>query len=201
MVGVAGSPLVVGGMEPFVEGTPPTAAVGGSAIVDVPGPVRGAVAFVLVFLLGAALVRRFGPFLDRSVDASMERPLASLGYGAAAHAVIAFAGVYLADQLAGVPTAEWNAGVVGVVAGLLVVLLASALGFTVVGSAAAALWLDGRPWTGPLVGAALAGGSAAVEPLVGGLVWFVVVSTGIGGAVRRWIHASAGPDPSNVPRE
>lgn len=171
-----------------------------TAVVDLPGAVRGPAAFGLVLLLGGAIAWRFGPFLARSSEASMERPIASVGYGAAAHAVIVFAGVYLASQLAGVPTGGWNAGVVGVVLGSLVVLLAAALGFTVVGSTVADLWLDGRPWAGPVVGAVLAGGAAAVDPVVGGLLWFVVVSMGIGGPARRWLHASAGPDPAEVRR-
>ena len=176
-------------------------AVDGTIIADLPGPVRGAVAFVLVLLLGGIILWRFGSFLDRAIDASTERPVVSVGYGVAAHVVIAFAGVYLATQLAGAPTGGWDAGVVGIVAGLLLVLLVSALGFAVVGSAVAALWLDGSRWTGLLVGSLLAGGSAAVDPLVGGVLWFVLVSTGIGGTVRRWIHASEGPDPSAVRHE
>ena len=179
----------------------PMQAVDATVIVDVPGPVRGTVAFVLMLLVGGAIAWRFAPFLDSCVDASIERPLASVGYGVAAHAVIAFAGVYLSTQLAGAPRSEWNAGVLGIFAGLFLVLVASALGFTVVGATIAVIWLDGPEWATPVVGALLAGGSAAVDPLVGGLVWFVVVSTGIGGAVRRWIHASAGPDPSTVRRE
>lgn len=174
---------------------------GPTAFVDLPGPIRGAAASVLVLVVGAVLVWRYEAFLERSIDASMERPLASVGYGVAAHAVIAFAGVYLANQLAGVPTAGWNAGIVGVVVGLLLVLAASALGFTVVGSAVSGLWLGDRRWAGPVVGALLAGGAAAVDPRVGALLWFVVVSMGIGGPARKWLHASEGPDPSDVRRQ
>lgn len=179
----------------------PMQVVDPTAVVGLPAAVRAAAAFGLVLLLGGAIVWRFEPFLARSIDASMERPIASVGYGLAAHAVIVFAGVYLGSQLASLPTGTWNAGVVGVALGSLVVLGAAALGFTVVGSTVADLWLGGRPWAGPVVGATLAGGAAAADPVVGGLLWFLVVSTGIGGPARRWLHASEGPPPADVRRE
>lgn len=198
MAGVTGGSLLVGAIEPAV--TPrPMQVWGSTGILDLPWPIRGIAAFLLVLLVGGVLVRRYDAFLDRSIDASMERPLASVVYGAAAHAVIAFAGVYMATQLARAPTAGWNAGIVGLLVGLLLVLVASALGFTVVGSTVVGYWSGDRRWGGPVVGAALAGVAAAVDPAIGWLPWFVIVSMGIGGPVRRWLHASEGPDVSGAP--
>lgn len=193
MVGVTGYLLdVAAGAAPArTTSSPPPDP---TAVFDLPGPVRGTAAFVLVLLLGGLLLRRFEPFLERSVEASMDRPLASVGYGVAAHAVIAFGGVYLANQLTQVPTGGWNAGAVGIAAGMLLVLLAAALGFTVVGSTVAGLWLEGRRWAGPVVGALFAGVAAALDPPIGWLLWFVVVSMGIGGPARKWLHASEGPE-------
>lgn len=200
MVGVATGPFVEAGWVEITGASGLLQAVDPTAVFDLPRVVRGVAAFAIVLALGALVVWRFGPFLARSIEASLERPVASVGYGAAANVVIVFGGVYLTSQLAQLSAGGWNAWVVGVAVGLLLVLLATALGFTVVGSTVAALWLADRPWAGPVVGAALAGGAAALDPLVGGLVWFVVVAIGIGGPARRWVHASEGPDPADVRR-
>ena len=171
-----------------------------TVVTEMPGPIRGAVAFVGVLLLGLVLVRRFGGFLDRAIQASMARPLWAVGYGLAGHAVVGFGSVYLASQLAQLPTGGWYAGVVGVGAGLFLYVVASSLGFTVVGTVVATLRSEEPWWAGPLVGALLAGGAAFIPPPVGWLTWFVVVSIGIGGPVRKWLHASEGPDPADVRR-
>jgi hypothetical protein len=168
---------------------PPMQAVGASAVLDAPAPVRGIGAFALVSVLGALLLWRREDFVERSIDASMDRPLASLAYGAAAHAVIAFGWVYMTNQLAGLEAFGWNAGSVGVLLGLLLVLLAAALGFTVVGSTVVAFaWRSSR-WRGLFVGAVVAGVAGFVGSLAGGTLWFVIVSMGIGGPARNWLHA------------
>ena len=200
MVGVTGYPLDVAAWA-VLAGTTSPPPLDPTAVFDLPGPVRGTAAFVLVLLLGGLLVRRFEPFLERSVEASMDRPLASVGYGVAAHAVIAFGGVYLANQLTQAPTGGWNAGVVGVAVGMLLALLAAALGFTVVGSTVAGLWLEERRWAGPVVGALFAGVAATLDPPIGWLLWFVVVSMGIGGPARKWLHASEGPEVRGARRD
>lgn len=167
----------------------PVQVTGPSAVLDAPGPVRALAAFVLVSAIGGVLLWRYGSFVDRSIDASTARPLSSLGYGVAAHAVIAFGAVYLATQLAGFEVLGQNAGVLGVLGGLLLALLAGSLGFTVVGSIVVGLGRQRRPWYGLLVGAVIAGVAGGLDPLAGGVLWFVVVSMGIGGPARRWLHA------------
>ena len=160
-----------------------------SAVLDAPGPVRGLAAFLLVSVLGAILLWRYEPFVERSIDASMDRPLSSLVYGVAAHAVIAFGGVYLVNQLTNLEAFGWNAGVLGVVAGMLVVLLAASLGFVVVGSTAVEFAWGRSHWYGLAVGALVAGVAGFLGSLAGATLWFVVVSMGIGGPARNWLHA------------
>lgn len=172
----------------------PLQAVDLTAIADAPWPSRGAAAFALVLVVGGGLLWRRRAFVERSIAASTDRPLASLGYGIAAHAVIAFAGVYLASRLVRAGGLGRDAGLVGAMAGGVLMLIAAGLGFTVVGAVLAGLGGRGQGVTGAVVGAFIAGGVAAVEPSAGALAWFVVVSTGIGGPVREWVHASAGPD-------
>lgn len=169
-------------------------ALPGGDLATLPPVARGAAASAAVLLLGAGLRWRRPGVVERAVAESADRPLSSLGYGAAAHAVIAFGGVYLLTQLTQVRAAGWNGGVVGAAAGASMLLLAGALGFTVAGSVVAGLAGRGGGWDGVVVGAAIAGLVATAAPLVGAVVWFVVVSAGIGGPVRAWVHASAGPD-------
>lgn len=163
------------------------------ALLEASAPVRALVAFLLVLLLGGLLVRRRGPLIDRSIDATTDRPVASIGYGVAAHLVIGFAGFYLTARLGGIAVSGYNAGSVGVIFLLVLAASASVLGFTVVGATLAELWGGGGEWIGVVVGAVVAGIVAAVGPAFagGGIVWIVVVSMGIGGPVRRWLHASA----------
>lgn len=162
-----------------------------AVLSEASGAVRGSLAFSIVLLFGGALVWRFEPFLERSIDSSRAKPLRSLLYGVAAHAAIAFAGVYLTSRLAQIRVSGWSAGGVGVLVGLLLFFLAAALGFTVVGATVVELGWEPRRWTGVVVGAIIAGGIAVIDPLVGGAVWFVLVSMGIGGPVRAWFTASA----------
>ena len=153
--------------------------------------VRAAVAFLLVLLLGGTLLWRFEPFVERSVDASMAQPLRSTAYGVAAHVVVIFAGVLLASKLAQYPIAGWNPAGVGLALGLLVLVVVGSLGFTVVGSTVVELGGQPSRWVGLVVGAGIASAIAVVTPTVAWVGWLVVGSVGVGGAVRRWVHASA----------
>lgn len=44
------------------------------AFAEASGAVRAAASFALVLLVGGGLLYRYGEFVDRSVDASMDRP-------------------------------------------------------------------------------------------------------------------------------
>lgn len=167
------------------------AGVDPTTLLATSGPVRAALAFLLVAGFGGLLVRRRGGFLDRSVDATTARPLAAIAYGVAAHLLIAFAGVYLTTRLGQVEVAGVNASSLGVVVLAVLVLSAGVLGFTVVGATLVDVWGGRGEWAGPVVGAVVAGAVTVVEPAVGAIGWLLVVSVGIGGPFRRWIHASA----------
>lgn len=168
---------------------PPMQAVDPSALLDAPGPTRALVAFAGVLVAGGLILWRADAFLDRAIEASMARPLVSLGYGVAANAVVAFGAVYLISQLAQLEAFGQSVGVVGVLLGAAIVLLAAALGLTVVGSTVVELAWHRDHRAGLVVGALLAGVGGLLDPLVGGLLLFVLVSMGIGGPARAWLHA------------
>jgi hypothetical protein len=172
----------------------PVAAVGPGAVLDVPWPVRGVATFLLVAGLGGVLLRRREGFVDRSVDAATSHPVSALGHGVAAHAVIAFVGVYMANKFARYVPMDGTGPLIGLSFGFLLVLVAGVVGFTVVGAIVVDLGGDPQRWHGVVLGAAVAAVAAAVASTAGAVCWFVVVSMGIGGAVRRWLQASAMDD-------
>lgn len=138
------------------------------------------------------LLWRFESLVNRSIDTSIDRPLSSMGYGAAAHGVLAFIGVYLASQFGQVVVSGQPLTALGLWIGVVSLAVAGALGFTVVGSALVELRGDRQRWHGLLLGAVMAGAVGVIEPVLGGVIWLIVVSTGIGGPVRQWVHASMG---------
>ena len=154
-----------------VDGGVPLQAVDLTAVTGASSAVRAAVAFLLVLALGGVFLWRYDSFVERSMDASMDQPLRSTAYGVAAHLVVVFGGVLLASKLAQYPIAGRNPAVVG----------------------STVVELGGQPsrWVGLVVGALIAGGIAVVTPSVAWVAWLVVVSMGVGGAVRKWVHASA----------
>lgn len=166
-----------------------------SAILELLQLVRGPLVFVMVLLLGAAILWRWEDVVDRSIEASVDRPLSSLGYGLVTHAVIGFAALYIATRLGGVVLSGRSLAVIGLAFGMAALGLTAALGFTVVGGAIVELRWGRRRWFGLLLGAVVAFLVGIADPLVGGLVWFIVVSIGIGGSARRWLHTAEGEAP------
>jgi hypothetical protein len=183
-----------------LPGTAVAQPVDPTAIADVATPIRVVVAFVSVLLFGGALLVRSEGFVDRSVEATMEHPLKSLGYGALAQGLVAFFGLYGLSQL----TAIGVGGSLLTTAGLAVIavawLLLAGLGFVVVGSALTDAAGDRQLWPGLAIGAAI---GAAVWMLPTVLLalgaWTVVVSMGIGGPARRWFHDSRGVEADTDP--
>lgn len=158
---------------------------------DLSTPVRMTVAALLVGLLGSGILWRYESVVDRSIEASISRPLSALAYGVGAHAVLAFAGMYLGYLIgyAGFPAA--NSGRLGLQIGL---LISGSLGFLVVGAAIVGSLGERHLWSGVVVGALLAGVSVAIGSLWGAFVWVMLVSMGIGGVVRNWTHDSFAPE-------
>lgn len=165
-----------------------------TSLLELPGLVRAPTAFLVVMLLGAGILWRYDALVERSIEAAIDRPLSSLGYGVAAHLTIAFFGAYSASQLGQLTVSGRSLAGIGLLGGLFVFGLVAALGFTVVGTAATQVGWERHRWYGLVVGATLAGLAALVDLRVGGLVWIVVVSTGIGGRVRLWLHAAEGAE-------
>lgn len=161
-----------------------------TAILDLPATVRGPGAFVLVLVAGAVLLWRYDGLVDRCIDASSSGPLSSLAYGIAAHLTVLFFGVYAASQLGQAAPGRPSLVRIGLWTAVAVLAVAAVIGFTVVGVAAVELRWKRRRRHGLILGAVIAGLAGLADPLLGGLVWVVVVSTGIGGPVRDWFNAA-----------
>lgn len=161
-----------------------------TSVLDQPGFVRGPVAFVVILVIGAGLLRRYEALVDRCLEASIDRPLSALAYGVGTHLTIAFFGVYATSQLMqAAPSSRAIAGV-GLWAGAIILVVAAALGFTVAGVAVVEFGGGNGRWYGLLLGASAAGVLGFVDPLFGVIIWLIVVSTAIGGPVRLWFHAA-----------
>lgn len=161
-----------------------------AAVLELPRFVRVPVAVGLIGALGAVLLWRYDGLVERSIDASTARPLSALGYGVAAHATLVFAGAYFTSQLAQLTLSGRSLAVLGLWIGGLILAVTAALGFTVVGTVLIELRGAKSRWQGLAVGAVLAGVAAAFDPLVGGVIWVIAVSTGVGGPVRNWVWAA-----------
>jgi O-antigen ligase len=182
-IGTASLLLVVGAVGVLGESTRDPL-----VLVETPS-VRAAGSFLLLLLFGTGVLYRYDGLADRSLDATLERPALSIVYGVMAHLMVWFAAVSFLSQVSRVGVGQRAASLAIVAAVGLVFLTLGALGFLVVGTWLTALRGERRPWNGLVVGAAIAALGLLVLPPVGGaVVWSVVVSVGIGGLVRTWVH-------------
>jgi MFS family permease len=168
-----------------------------ATLAGTPGAAWAAASFALVLLFGGGLLYRYGSFVDRSVDASMDRPYVAVAYGVMAFGLVAFVGGYAASQL--IRVGVGGTGLLLVVVGVvLVALVLGALGFLVVGTLVTDVQGRRRPWYGLVLGAALSAVGWLLLPLVGGgLAWVVLAAFGIGGPTRLWFHTPRRVDPDD----
>lgn len=153
------------------------------------GPIRAAAVFLLTVAFGGAILHRSSGWIDDAVEASMARPLSSLGYGLAAYVIALFVVSYAAGQLARLGL---DARILSLLGGLVIaviVLSFGGVGFAVVGAWVTELLGERDPWAG-LVGVASVSAVAWVvlpaAPAV--LLWLGIAAVGLGGPTRRWIR-------------
>ena len=159
-----------------------------AVLLEASGALLAAASFVLVLLLGGGLLYRYGEFVDRSVDASMDRPYVAVLYGVMAFGLVVFVGGYAVSQLARVGLGGTGLVVVVGAAGLVGLVLA-ALGFLVLGILITDVRGRREPRHGLVLGAALSAVGWLLLPFVGGaLVWLLLAAFGVGGPTRRWFH-------------
>lgn len=168
------------------------------AFAEASGAVRAVTSFALVLLVGGALLRQYGTFVDRSVDASMDRPYVAVVYGTMGFGLVALVGGYAVDQLARAGLGGTGLVLAGVGAAALVGLVLAALGFLVLGTLITELRGCRRPRHGLVLGAALSAVGWLLLPLVeGALAWLLLAAFGIGGPTRRWFHTPRRVEPAS----
>lgn len=169
-------------LGPLQWGIDPT-----SAVTSAPG--RAVASFLLVSGVAAA-VRYWRPgLIDRAVDAALERPLTTPLYGVAAAVLGWLVVAYVFGQALVV---GGGLGRVAVFLGIGGALVVGGFGFVVVGTGLTTILADRRSWAGPLAGAGVSALVLSALPERLGLVaWAFVAATGLGGAARRWLYASA----------
>lgn len=164
--------------------------LGPSTVADAPAVVRALASVVLVGLVGATVLARYGSVVDRGVADTMDRPLVGIVYGLFAYVLVLFAGLYANDLFvrAGVAGTPLGYLAVAILAGGLV--LVTSFGFLVVGTVVTDLYGGRRPWHGLLLGALFSGIGWLLLPAVAALGTSVLVAAvGIGGATRTWVHS------------
>lgn len=166
-----------------------------AAVAEVSTPVRAVGSFVLVLLLGGTFLTLAEEFVDRSVDASMERPLTSIAYGAFAQIGLVLLGAYAVSQLASIGSGVPIVATASFWIVSLGWLALAGFGFTVVGAGLTDAAGDRQLWSGVAIGAAIAAFVWVLPTFGFGLLASIaVVSVGVGGLARRWLHASIGGD-------
>lgn len=169
-----------------------------TTVSAIPASYRAAAAFLSSMLVGGAVHYRYGNRVEAAVDASTENLPLALLYGFFAYALAGFLVAYGFAQLAGIGL---SAPVVLVVAGVVLggfLLTLGGVGYVVVGA-----WITDRAglgdqWLG-LLGVSLVGAVAVLAlpfPL-GAVAWFAIAAAGLGGSVRRWVHADAAQRQAN----
>jgi len=161
-----------------------------SVVVELAAPARALGSFVLVLLFGGALRYRYGGFVDRSVDACVDRPGVAVVYGLMAFGFVAFAGGYASSQLSQLPVGSVALATVAVTVAGSVALVLVGLGYAVVGTLVTDVGGRRRPWQGLVLGATISAVGWLFLPFIGGvLAWVLVASFGIGGPTREWLHS------------
>ena len=163
-----------------------------TVLADVPIVLRAVGAFVLVLLFGGIVLSVSDGFVHRGADAVLERPLISVVYGVLAQVSLVLFGAYASGQLVRLSPVTPTVGTVGLWAVVGATLALSAFGLAVVGTAITDITGARQVWPGLAIGAAIGAAAWLVPPFgLALLVWLLVVSIGVGGPARVWLHDSA----------
>jgi hypothetical protein len=159
-----------------------------SALLDLSGPARGAISFVLVLLVGVGLLVRREAAVDRAVDLARDGSPLAVVYGVIAFGLLAFVGGYVLTQAVELAPGTVVPQVLLVLVGLAAVVLAG-FGYTVLGTWLTEIEGQRRPWPGIVLGAVLSAIPWLVLPgVVAGLGWILLAAVGLGSVTRHWVH-------------
>lgn len=162
-----------------------------SIVTGLSASARAAVSFTFVLAFGAAVLYRFGEFVDHSIDSSMEQPFVSFIYGVLAYVFVGFISAYTVSQVVQIGIAVTILTVVSLVFMGGIMLTLAGLGYTVIGARITEMQGERRPWLGLVIGATVSGLWWLFLPFLHGLLaWIVVAAVGVGGPTRSWLHDS-----------
>ncbi|MFB6223445.1 MAG: hypothetical protein ABEH86_07210 [Haloarcula sp.] len=171
-------------------GTPIVGQVESGVVTDLSRPIRGVVAFVLVLVAGALILRLRESYVNESITAILDSPATALLYGIAGYVIVGIVGLYGATTLA-------RLSVAGGVFVRLMILISSAFvlgltgfGFLVVGTLLTDILRNRQPTLGLLIGAVLSAVMWVLFSPAGSIVSSLAIAAfGIGGSARLWIHS------------
>jgi hypothetical protein len=161
-----------------------------SMVEDVPVPIRAGIVFALVLVVGAGFLWRYGPFVHRSIDASMDRPFSSFIYGLFAFGMVAFVSLLIVVQGTQFGVAVRELTLLGTGLGGFLSLVLGSLGYLILGAKLTDFLGPRQPWNGVVFGAAIGAVAWLVLPVVfAAAAWLLGAAVGLGGPMRRWMHA------------
>ncbi len=162
-----------------------------SIIIDIGGPVRAVVSFLVVMLVAGLVRAQFDGLLDRAVDDVVDRPRVAIVYGLFAYGLVLFGGLYISDILLRVGATGTSFGYAVLMFLTIGVLVISGVGFLVVGTIVEDLRSGRQGWLGPFVGAAISTVPWLLLPFTASAaVWIAMAAFGVGGRTRTWVHAT-----------
>lgn len=152
-------------------------------------PVQSVLSFVVVLLVGAALLRWRGPTVDRAVDHTAEGSPVAVVYGVVALALLLIVVAYGLSQLAQLGAAGTVLRTVGEVVGAAALVTLSSFGYLVLGVYLTEVEGARRPLLGALVGAVLSALPWLVLSTLPALAaWALVSAVGLGSPARHYLR-------------
>lgn len=159
-----------------------------SALLELSGPARGTLSFVIVLLVGVGLLARREAAVERAVDLTVDGSPLAVVYGIIAFGLLAFVGGYALTQAVELAPGTVVPQVLLALVGLAAVVLGG-FGYAVLGTWLTEIEGHRRPWPGVVLGAVLSAIPWLVLPGVAAVMgWILLAAVGLGSVTRHWIH-------------
>lgn len=188
------SPALLEALFPVAVSAEPlaTQALDPAVLTETSAPVRAVLSFLATVLFGGLVIYQYGGRLGPAVAASTDSPLHSVLYGIIAYGGGVFLFGYAVSQLFRVGVdSRLLILVIGPLFALFVLVLGG-VGFVVVGAWLTATFGTRSLWTGLIaLGGLTSLGWLLLPALFAFVVWLAIAAIGVGGPVRRWMHADA----------
>lgn len=162
-----------------------------SVLVDLSGPVRAALSFLLVLTASVALLIRREGTVDQAIDRMAEGSPVAIVYGLMPFGLVVFLVGYLFSQIGRIGTGSQVIQSGGMLIASIAVSMLVGFGYLVVGAYLTQIEGSRRSWPGAVIGATLSAVPWLVLPVLpAAVVWFLGAAVGLGSQTRHWVHGA-----------